>query len=119
MKQTTTFTNLPKLSTNEIYSGKHWRSRQKHKQDYLWLTQSEIKKLKKVESKVNLEFVFYFKSRAIDSSNCAYMAKILEDCLVHYKIIENDDIKCVGQVSLESRKSDNKTDYCVLNIATT
>jgi len=63
-----------------------------------------------------LDFAFYFKSNALDTSNTAYMAKLIEDCLVHHGIIKNDDIKFVGKVSLESKKSDKGEDYCVLTI---
>ena len=108
------FKDLPKVSTNEIYAGKHWRARQKLKESYLWLTCSEIKKLQPVIGKVDLDFTFYFKSRPIDSSNTAYMAKLIEDCLVHYGILKNDDVKFVGKISLESKKSDQ--DLCELEI---
>jgi hypothetical protein len=109
-----TFKDLPKVSTNEIYAGKHWRARQKMKENYLWLTCNEIKKLQPVSGKVDLDFTFHFKSRPIDSSNTAYMAKLIEDCLIHHGILKNDDIKCVGKVILESKKSDQ--DLCILEI---
>lgn len=114
--QTITFKNLPKISTNEIYAGKHWRNRQKIKTDYLWATHNEIKNLKPINYKVNLDFTFYFASRPLDSSNTTYMAKLIEDCLVYHQIIKNDDIKYIGRVSLESKKSKIKEDYCQLSI---
>ena len=114
--QTIIFKNLPKISTNEIYAGKHWRNRQKMKTDYLWATHNEIKNLKPINYKVNLDFIFHFTTRPLDSSNTAYMAKLIEDGLVYHQIIKNDDIKFVGRVSLESRKSERGYDYCVLSI---
>jgi hypothetical protein len=110
------FKDLPKVSTNEIYAGKHWRSRQKMKTDYMAVTQNEIKNLTPITYKVCLDFTFHFKGRTMDSSNTAYMAKLIEDCLVHHGIIKNDNIKFVGKVLLESKKSERDYDYCKLII---
>lgn len=101
--------DLPKISTNKIYAGVHWRQRKQQKDQYLILTNS-FKKLDKIEKKIELEFIFYFKSRALDSSNCSYMGKLLEDCLVAHGVLQDDTIKYVGKVSYQSFKGDqNKT----------
>ena len=114
--QTVIFKNLPKISTNEIYAGKHWRSRKDMKKFYLLATYNEIKKLKPVKNKANLEFIFYFQIRPLDSSNTSYMAKLIEDCLTHYKIIKNDGINFIGRVSFESQKTIDTFDSCKLTI---
>lgn len=106
-------TDIIKISSNKIYAGEHWRKRKKLKDNYLFLTNS-FKTLPKLDFKVNLYFSFYFKKNALDSSNCFYMAKILEDCLVHHQVLQDDTVKYVGQVSCESKKG-NK-DYCVITI---
>lgn len=109
--------NIVKVSSNEIYAGKHWTARKKLKDSYLWLTVGPFKKLNPVREKVDLDFKFYWGSRALDSSNCSYLCKVLEDCLVHHKILQDDTIKFVGKVSMESFKSNSKDqDYCVLTI---
>ncbi len=109
--------NIIKVSSNKIYAGAHWRERSKLKENYLWLTKSPFKKLKPVSGKVDLDFQFFFASRALDSSNLGYMAKMIEDCLVTYGILQDDSIKYVGQISLESFKSKEKDqDYCILTL---
>ena len=40
--------DLPKLSTNKIYAGVHWRQRKKQKDQYLILTKNEMKKIEKI-----------------------------------------------------------------------
>lgn len=43
---------------------------------------------------------------------------MLEDCLVHYRVLENDTSKFVGKVSVEAHKSKSKeADYCVINFS--
>jgi hypothetical protein len=109
--------NIIKVSSNKIYAGAHWRERSKLKESYLWLTKSPFKKLKPVNGKVDLDFQFFFASRPLDSSNLGYMAKMIEDCLVTYGILQDDSIKYVGQISLESFKSKEKDqDYCILTL---
>ena len=109
--------NIIKVSSNKIYAGAHWRERSKLKESYLWLTKSPFKKLKPVNGKVDLDFQFFFASRPLDSSNLGYMAKMIEDCLVTYEILQDDSIKYVGRISLESSKSKEKDqDYCILTL---
>jgi hypothetical protein len=105
-----TLIDLPKISTNKIYAGVHWTGRKHQKDLYLMATKYDMKKIEKIKSKVDLEFTFYFKSRVLDSSNCSYMGKLLEDCLVAHGVLQDDTIKYVGKVSYQSLKgSENKT----------
>lgn len=109
--------NIIKISTNKIYAGIHFRVRVKHKKDYLWLTKTMFKKLEPITEKVDLKFTFHFTKSPLDSSNCSYMGKLLEDCLVTYGVLKNDTIKYVGNVTYESVKSKEKRpDWCVINI---
>ena len=114
MEIETTLLPIIKVSTNEIYAGVHWRKRRKIKQDYLLVTRSKIRSIPKIEGKVNLSFSFYFKSRPLDSSNCSFMAKMIEDCLVGNGILKDDSIKHVGKISIESYKGTE--DYCKMKI---
>jgi len=68
----------------------------------------------KINYKVNIHFNFYFKGRLLDSSNCSYMAKMIEDCLVHYGVIKDDTTKYVGRFSLESHKG--KKDFVTIDM---
>jgi len=43
-----TLLDLPKISTNKIYAGVHWRQRKQQKDQYLILTKYEMKKLDKI-----------------------------------------------------------------------
>lgn len=109
--------DLPKVSSNKIYAGAHWSKRNKLKDSYLLLTKMPFKKLMPVEGLVDLTFDFYFTRNALDSSNCSYMAKMLEDCLVEWKVLKNDTIKYVRSIKLISSKYKLKeADYCVITI---
>jgi hypothetical protein len=109
--------DLPKVSSNKIYAGTHWTKRNKLKESYLWITKGPFSKLKPVESLCDLTFEFYFVKNALDSSNCGYMAKMLEDCLVECKILQGDTIKHVRKITLQSLKSQFKdSDTCVITI---
>lgn len=109
--------NIVKISTNKIYAGTHWRNRNKLKEDYLWLTKSCFKSLKFIEEKVDLHFTFFFNKKPLDSSNCSYMAKMLEDCLVAHGVLKDDTIQYVGRVSFESVKGKEKDfDWCLIEI---
>jgi hypothetical protein len=80
------FDNIIKVSSNKIYAGMHWRNRAKMKEDYKLLLYNDLIKIKPIKYKVSLNFKFYWKSKALDSSNCSYMAKMIEDCLVRKNI---------------------------------
>jgi len=105
--------NLPKISTNAIYSGVNWTVRKKHKEDFLWLT-IHFKQLEKISGKVDIDFNFFFKKVALDSSNCSYLAKMLEDCLVGYGVIQGDSPKFVRKISMQSQKGEK--DFCEITI---
>lgn len=109
--------NIIKESSNKIYAGMHWIRRKKLKDSYLWLTKGPFSRLKPVKEKVNLQFDFFWGVRPLDSSNCSFMAKMIEDCLVAHGILENDTINHVGKIIIESHKSRLKEmDYCIVKI---
>lgn len=91
-----------KLSTNSIYAGIHWSERKKHKDLFLW-SMIGMKKLNYV-NKCELEFDFEFKGKPLDASNCSYLVKLCEDCLVHYKIIPDDNYNIVKSIKMTSNK---------------
>jgi hypothetical protein len=102
------------VSTNKIYSSRHWTYRNKIKKDYaMWFLKYK-NKLPKFDYKIDLEFNFYFKNKGYDSSNCSYMGKIIEDLLVKNGVIKDDNRRWVGRVSYISRKGDEN--YCELII---
>lgn len=117
MMQEIRLDNIFKQSANQIYSGVHWSKRKKIKDAYLFLTRAPFAKLKKIEGKVDLQFDFFWSGRALDSSNCFFMAKMIEDCLVEHGILQDDTTKFVGKITIQSHKSKFKdNDYCVIKI---
>jgi hypothetical protein len=106
--------DIIKVSSNAIYAGTHWTKRKKLKEDYLWLTK-KFQHLTPIHEKVDLDFKFYFKSHPLDSSNCFFLVKMIEDCLVTYGVLKGDSIQYVRKVSVESGK-DKAKDHCILTI---
>ena len=93
-----------KISTNKIYSGVHWSTRQKHKNIYHWdliAFKSQIKPIKSCD----LEFEFNFKSKPLDCDNCGYMAKLIIDTLRYYDKIPDDSPEYVKSIKISSKKS--------------
>ena len=93
--------DLPKVSLNTWYAGTHWTKRKKLKDTYTLLVKSQFKKVYSKLNSYETEYIFYFKSRPLDASNCIAMAKMIEDI-----IFEDDNYKVVTKLSMESRKSD-------------
>lgn len=92
-----------KLSTNDIYAGIHWSVRAKYKDMMRWTLITSIAKIKPVEQCV-LKFAFFFKNKPLDCSNCTFMAKMIEDCLVEHKILKDDSPKYVTGIYITSKK---------------
>ena len=95
-----------KKSTNSIYSWVHFSIRRKISHYYHWLVfadcQELVSKFWQIQDKVNLNFKFYWKSRYLDSSNCSFIAKMIEDWLVRGWLIIEDNNKHIWKVSFES-----------------
>jgi hypothetical protein len=94
-----------KISTNKIYAGIHWTTRNKHKESFYYEVLRNKKYIAKPQNyPLELTFNFVFKSRPLDSSNCSYMAKMIEDSLVKIGIIPDDTIKYIKSVKYISKK---------------
>lgn len=91
------------ISTNVIYSGVHFRTRKAHKDKYKKYTKEIFSKIKPIDYPVDIHFDFYLQI-PLDSSNCSYMGKLLEDCLVEHGVLKEDDFKRVRKVSFLSNK---------------
>lgn len=97
--------DLPlKISTNEIYAGKHWTIRRDHKNTYLRDLITLKNQIKPVIS-CDLEFEFNFKSKPLDCDNCGYMAKLIIDTLRYYGKIPDDSPKYIKSIKISSKKS--------------
>lgn len=93
---------LPKISLNEWYSGNHWSKRKQLKDNYHNLIHSQLKTNNFVypkDKKYAVSYIFFFKSRPLDASNCVAMVKLIEDTL-----FEDDNYKIIPGISIQSLK---------------
>ncbi len=91
-----------KESTNKIYAGIHWSRRKEIKDSILDIARYFCRPVQKVRSyPVEIRYRFFFVSRALDTLNCAFLAKMFEDALRALTVIEDDDPKHVARSILE------------------
>lgn len=91
-----------KVSTNKIYAGEHWSKRKQIKDSLLSVAGYFCRPARKIESyPVQISYRFLFGTRALDTLNCAYMAKMFEDALRAFGILEEDDPKYVARSIIE------------------
>jgi hypothetical protein len=107
-----------KVSLNKIYAGMHFRKR-KELADLYHEEVLELKgKLKVKNYPVQILYDWHFVKNPLDTLNCAFMSKMIEDGLVAVGVLENDDTKFVRRSILESKKSDKyKNDTVVITIS--
>lgn len=92
-----------KVSTNKIYEGIHWTKRRQHKDSVSSYAGAFCRPVQKVESyPVEIRYRFLFRSRALDTLNCAYLAKMFEDAFRALGILEEDSPSFVARSVLES-----------------
>ena len=101
--------DLPKISTNKFYSGMHWTKRKKIKDVYKYLIRSKHKGQFLKSKQYEVEYTFYFKTRALDASNCSAMVKMIEEIL-----FEDDKSDIITSVTMKSRKG--KEEYVEIKI---
>lgn len=98
-----------KVSLNAVYSGIHWAKRKNLADTYhmavkVALIQAKLPQIK--EFPVDVTYEFTFKKNALDSSNCAFMAKMVEDSLVTNGFFPDDTPKYIRSVKYISKKGD-------------
>lgn len=105
-----------KVSTNKIYSWMHWRKRQLLADYYHSIVIADCRNLQPISEKVDIYFLFEWKWRTLDSSNCTFIAKMIEDALRKSKLIVDDSIRYVWRFSCESTKwKENKVIITITN----
>jgi hypothetical protein len=107
-----TLKDLPKISLNEWYAGKHWTERSDLKKSYIWLVRNQFKE--KPFPKTGLyevSYDFVFKNNALDASNCIAMVKMIEDI-----IFESDAPKVIKKISISSSKGKSDVVYIEVKI---
>ena len=99
-----TFHNMPHISSNEFYAGKHWSTRKQivdmyHSLIWVNLNKNTINNLslKPLTSPVEMIFIFF---NNFDIDNNSAMVKMLIDGLRKYKIIPNDNKKYIKKISI-------------------
>lgn len=116
MVDTLIFENIPKLSANKAYAP-HFGVRAAAKKKFTSIIEEQIGNF---DIKIpipyvieELSFDFYWSGRALDSTNCFPMIKIIEDI-----IMGEDNIDNVKRISVASHKSpkDKPTDWVVVGI---
>ena len=95
-----------KVSTNTIYSGMDWRKRKRLVDLYHNYLLPEKNKHKLTEFPVEMTYIFRFKTKLLDCSNCTFMAKMLEDALVGIKLLPDDNPDYVSSIQIYSTKGD-------------
>ena len=101
--------NLPKHSLNEIYAGKHWRTRKKNKDKYTLLVKNQHKVIFSKLKQYSVSYEFQFQNSPLDVSNTVYMLKMIEDIL-----FEDDSYKIIKELNIKSTKA--KTDCVIIKI---
>lgn len=89
------FNNMPKVSLNQWYSGQHWKKRKEIKDRYAKFIESVHPE--KYTEYCDTTYIFEWKTRSLDPSNCMAMIKLIEDSLFpkdSYKIIRWINIHC-------------------------
>ena len=97
------FNDLPKISNNKFYAGIHWSKRKELKDNLaslvrvLFFKQTNRRSFSKP---CKVEYIFEFKQKPLDCSNCVGMLKIIEDVL-----FPDDSVKIVKKLKITSLKS--------------
>ena len=109
--------DLPeKVSTNAIYAGIHWGKKKKLADLYHdYMIQFRKTKVPDELYPVEIAYVFEFKSKPLDTTNCTYMAKLMEDGLVKHGILKGDSPEYVQGTHIYSSKG--KRDKVLLMIS--
>lgn len=102
-------TDLPKISLNKFYAGIHHRERMRIKELFYYSIKSQTKIIFSKHDTYNVDYLFEFKGKPLDASNCVGMIKIIEDIL-----FENDAYNIVLSIKIRSIKSNQ--DRVVINI---
>lgn len=109
-KKKITIKHIPKVSTNKLYAGKHFSYRTQAKSEMYKVVRLQTKYV--IEDPSEISYTFYWTGRVLDSDNNGIIAKMITDILTNGK----DSYKDITKVSLSSRKSQEKYDYCEIEI---
>lgn len=103
-----------KISLNSQLGRVHWTTRSRQNQAFqlavlVAARQSQISAFPG-PFPCHIEYRFKMRGRGLDSSNLAYMAKLVEDGLVHCGIIPDDSPKYVRSMTLVTEKGEDEVE---------
>lgn len=112
-----------KISLNSQLGRVHWTIRDRQNRDFqaavfLAARQSQISAFSGAFP-CHIEYRFKMRGRGLDSSNLAYMAKLVEDGLVHSGIIPDDSPKYVRSMTLVTEKGEDEVEVTISPSAAT
>lgn len=88
-----------KLSLNTaLRKNRFWLNEKKNTYNMYMLEfirNNHIEPIKEKDYPVDVEYIFTFKGKTIDSTNCFFMAKLIEDGLRHTSFLKDDDLRYV------------------------
>lgn len=109
MKRTISFPLPEKISVNQAMR-MHFRMWARKVEEYHTQVNYFIGGIEPIESyPVEITYNFSFLSKPLDTSNCAFMVKVIEDALVRKGILKNDDPCFVMCTHITSRKHSDKS----------
>ena len=88
-----------KISLNRLYSGIHWAKRVQLKDLYHSFIRFQRLEPQELTYPVEITYTFTWKTRGLDSTNCAFMVKMLEDGLVLTGVLQGDGPKHVRKTT--------------------
>lgn len=101
-----------KFSLNKIWAAWPWSQWLRQDKRTLWHREVEDlieeNNLKPIDYPIEIEFIFHWKSRYLDCSNCWVMVKLIEDGLVEHWILEDDTNEFIRRITIESKVIDKK-----------
>lgn len=119
MKYVFKVNGVPQVSLNALYKGIHWSERKKYKDEWreafcgwhFWKNErGQLDARTPVRFTTPVHIVYVFKQKyPMDSSNLAFMVKLIEDSLATDKVIEEDSIKCVLSTWMIPVRSDENS----------
>jgi hypothetical protein len=92
-----------KISSNKMYAGVHWATRKKWVDTY-HTSLIEYRNFRIENYPVDITYIFTFKSIPLDTLNCSMMAKMLEDGMRKWGILQDDSPKFVQFSGIYSKK---------------
>ena len=94
-------TNL-KQSSNRIYVGAHWSKRKAFKDDVFSYSKAFCRPVQCITTyPVSIGYLFLFRKRGFDTTNCTYLVKCVEDSFRALGILKEDNPSCVARSCIE------------------